>query len=591
MRIPKLFGLARPARTPRSPRARGSVRSSRSARLRSSSRLSRVLAGVAITALGLTACQAIPDSGPVEAGLPNLLQTEQPVLFSPNGPVVGASQEDIVRGFLTAGSSSTDDYAIAREFLTPDYAHQWDPYSEVLVDEGARPYHSIGEEVGVLELPAIASVAKNGRLSPVPPGPETEVRFEFEKVGGEWRIASAPTGIILDRSTFEAAWAPHSVYFISGPDRLVPETRWFVNSAGTATQIIAELLAGPDEERQGVVRTGFPAGTSLTSSSVPVINGTARIDLSNEMVGIEPGSRKEIERQVAASLQSVQGLTSFELYADGSLIAEGPVGIDDEGPIGSEEQGAAALQNGELGLLVGGEVQPFEGLSEEVNAQRPRAISLAYDLDGAATLNGRELAWVTEDETVVIGDSSGMLGPSVDLVGRVWTYSSRNPGSLTVTTPGVGVVEFKAPWLEGRTPVAVRVSPQGSRIAALVSAGDGTSEVLMAGVIRDGNGVPTAVTENAEVQLWSEGEPIDLDWVDELRFAVLTRTDSTSKVTVGWKGSFPSDAGSVPGGTQISSGGNRLMLRVLDRKGDVFAPQGSGWQRQASDVQVLAKRG
>lgn len=554
-------------------------------------KVSRALAAVAIAAFGLTACQAIPDSGPVQGGLSDLLQSEQQVLFAPSGPVAGSSQEDIVRGFVIAASSSADDYATAREFLSPDYARQWDPYSEVLVDEGQRQYHTVGDDVGVLELPAVASVTQNGELSPVPPGPETEVRFEFEKVDDEWRISSAPNGIILDRSTFQVAWTAHSVYFISGPDRLVPETRWFVNSASTATQILAELLAGPGEDRQGVVHTGFPAGTSLTTSSVPVIDGTARIDLSSEVLDIEAGEQDEIERQVAASLQSVQGLTSFELFADGALIAEGNVGIDDEGPVGSEEQGAAALQDGELGLLVGGEVEPLEDLSERVSAQDPRAISLAYDLSGAATVNGNEVAWVTADDTIVIGASDGTLGPSVDLFGRVWTYSKSNPEQITVTTPGVGVAQFDAPWLEERTPIAIRVSPQGSRIAALVSAGGGRSEVLVAGVIRDRNGVPTGLTEAASPQLWVAGEPVDLDWVDELRYAVLTESGSTAKVTVGWKGSFPSEAGSVPGGAQISSGGSRSMLRVLDDNGDVFAPQGSGWQRQASDVEVLAKRG
>jgi hypothetical protein len=47
----------------------------------------------------------------------------------------------------------------------------------------------------------------------------------------------------------------------------------------------------------------------------------------------------------------------------------------------------------------------------------------------------------------------------------------------------------------------------------------------------------------------------------------------------------------VPGGWQVSGGGGRTQLRVLGEGEDLFAPQGSGWQRSENDISLLAKRG
>lgn len=237
------------------------------------------LGAALLAALGLLGCQAIPGSGPVSEGLASLDQAEQPVQFDSGGPAEGASQEDIVRGFVRAMTTSVDDYAVAREFLTPAYGPQWDPSAGVFVDEGNQPYHSAGDDIGELRLSGHATVDARGTLTPLPAGSEDAMRFEFEQVGEEWRISSAPNGIILDRTTFAAVWAPRQLYFLSGDDRLVPETRWFLNRASLiSTQIVGELLAGPADTEAQALRTAFPAGTVLTSSAVPVNNGIARID-------------------------------------------------------------------------------------------------------------------------------------------------------------------------------------------------------------------------------------------------------------------------------------------------------------------------
>ena len=554
-------------------------------------RLRRPLATAALVlaALGLTGCDAIPDSGPVTPGLTDLQQSEQQVLFAPTGPVSGASTEDIVRGFMSAASSATNDYEIARDFLTPEYALQWDPYAEALIDDGSRSFTQDGASVGEMSVNAVASVNNRGELMPLKPGPDTEVRYELEQVEGEWRISSAPTGIVIDKSTFTAAWSAHQVYYLGPEGRLVPETRWFLSRASTATQIVTELIDGPGEQMLDVLFSAFPADVALANNSVPVIDGRARVELTPELAAAEESVQDNVERQISASLQAVPGVSEFELVSSGSLIAEGPVSRPDDSPVTTEGQATAVLQEGKFGLITGSEIEPIGDLGNTIVGLGPRAVTLSTELEAAAVLTPEGVSWAAGEDVVAIEAASQQLAPSLDPFGNVWMYSPVNAGVITVMMPGEQVVEVDAPWLADLNPNAVRVSPDGARIAALVASGS-DSEVRIAGIVRDEDGIPVSTTKTAPAHLWVNGRPLDFDWLDQSRFATLTDAGTGSKVTIGWKGSFPSEAGTVTNGVSLASGGSRTSLRVLDSSGELYAPQGSGWQRQASGVELLAKR-
>lgn len=553
-------------------------------------RRARVIAVAILTlaGLGLTGCQAIPSSGPVSAGLSDLSQAERQVLYNPGGPVSGSTQEEIVSGFVQAASSSDDDYAVARQFLTPDYAAQWDPFAGVFIDEGTRPFRSDSDDIGILSLSAKATVNANGVLAPVEPGPTTDVRFEMEEIDGEWRIASAPTGIILDLSTFTAVWSSHQLYFTGVDGTLVPDTRWFLSGPTLATQVVSELLKGPAEHMAEATRSGFPSGTSLVANSVPVTDGLAEVDLSGEGIADAPEVLDLIDMQLAASLQSVPGLTRYELSVDGSVLTSGAVGRTDERPVGTEPQPAFVLTEGEFGVVDGNGVDPLAGLGPAIAQQDPSAITLNRDRTAAAVMTDEGVKWVTESDEVLIDRRRKQLQPSVDGFGYVWTYSSG--GELLATLPGAEQISIDTGPLDDIEPEALRISPDGSRIAALFDDGQ-ESAVLVAGVIRGAQGEPAGITETASTELWVSGAPLDLDWIDEMRFVALTRVGEAGKVTISGPGLFESESGSVPGGTKLSGGGSRPMLRVLGEGGNLFAPQGVGWQRQESVGEVLAKIG
>ena len=62
---------------------------------------------------------------------------QQPIHVSPFGPVAGASREDTIRGFLSAGYGFDDDHAIARSFLTQAASDEWKPDTGVTVHDNA----------------------------------------------------------------------------------------------------------------------------------------------------------------------------------------------------------------------------------------------------------------------------------------------------------------------------------------------------------------------------------------------------------------------------------------------------------------------
>lgn len=551
------------------------------------------LAVAMFATLALAACDAVPDSGPVREGLESLDQSERGVLFNPSGPIPGADQEAIVRGFVRAASSSEGDYEIARQFLAPTYADQWDPWSGVIVEEGAQQFQSLREGVAVLSLRVVATVDAAGSMTPAEPGSHDDVQFELAEIEGQWRIISAPNGIILDRNTFTAVWTSRPLYLLSADRRLVPDTRWFLNRPTMGTEIVRELIAGPSASMAGALHTAFPEGTVLMSGSVPIVDGTALLDLSPELFDADEVTMDLLKSQVAASLRTVPDVSRFQLAVHGTAVDGGPVAASEDIAANSI-QNATVMKDGVFGVVSGGEVKQIAGLGQRVAELGPVAAVMAPDRSAAAVLHAGGVSWVGANETIGIDGRRDLLTPSLDVLGYVWTYSPSAPGEISATMPGGQVAQLVAPWLEGHRAVAVRVSMGGNRVAALVVRG-GVSEVVVAGIIRDEDGAPVGLTETAPVQLWDSGAPIDLDWIGDTRFAVLTETGllgGAGKVTISDVGGMlPVESGVVAGASLISGGGSRALMRVLDDQNRMFAPQGAGWQQQLTDVELLAKVG
>ena len=90
------------------------------------------LAGVMI----LSSCTSIPSSGGVQSAEIDIGLSNADVDFLPPGPSAGASQEEIVQGFIAAGTAAQENYRVARSYLSADLLDVWNPNLSVAIGTG-----------------------------------------------------------------------------------------------------------------------------------------------------------------------------------------------------------------------------------------------------------------------------------------------------------------------------------------------------------------------------------------------------------------------------------------------------------------------
>ena len=120
----------------------------------------------------VSACGGLPSGGPVQQGMAVGEPAQQPIHVSPFGPVVGASAEATIRGFLSAGYGFEDDHAVARSFLTPAASDAWKPDVGVTVhgDTDASVKVTVADGTVHVATSPIAVVDGDGYYHEAPAG-------------------------------------------------------------------------------------------------------------------------------------------------------------------------------------------------------------------------------------------------------------------------------------------------------------------------------------------------------------------------------------------------------------------------------------
>lgn len=556
-----------------------------------------------ILTVTLSSCHGIPTSGSVHQGLSDLAQAEQEVQYRPDSPMPDATKEEIVRGFLQAASSATNDYDIAREFLTDDYRTQWDPHLSVMIDEGARRYplgETVGgtedEEIVTLVTNTVASIDERGVLTQLDADETSDFQFTLHKEDGEWRIASAPSGVILDRATFLEVWSGHQLYFTGPRSTLVADTRWFLKRGAMGSNVVKQLLAGPTEELTGVAVSSFPTGTALTSDSVIIEGGTARFDFSPEFEALTEDARTLVDMQLAASLYGLPGVSRYVVTVGGVEIMNGQVALAQTlmppRPDGSTTVGVLTADS--FGALTPTGLTEDEGFTAVLGALKPDRIVMSRDNRSAVALTADGLFWAGPESSFQFDDRPGLLEPTTDPNGYVWSVDPAHPEQVSLWHPVNDNVIIPTPELADEKITAVRLSPDGNRIAFLVDDGPDSSRIITTGIVRDDNGTPLRFVSLGSPQTsWVPGTPIDLDWVDSQRVAVLTSGDNdATRFSLTGPGLLTETRTGVPKAKTVRGGGRLQLTHLLTASGEVFTPQGiASWQRQAQGVLAVAKRG
>ncbi len=550
---------------------------------------------LALCAVLVTGCAGFPESGSIRYGLATGEDTggSQNVTFIPNRPQPGATPEQIVEGFIDAGSGPGVDgaWAVAKEFLAPDLRDVWDPKATVRIDDRSeREYSESGAGEGTVgfsyEMVADVDDIGSYRRAELP---SNSLDFRLAKqADGEWRITEAPDGIWLDEGQFPQVFHKYPLmYFDPNWQYLVPDVRWFP-VVKAATWITDSLVNEPPSEWLAEsVKTAFPDGATAVAS-VPVDEaGAAVVDFEDDsLLSASTTALDRMATQLSESLRAA-GVSDVVMRVGSTPVEASPVAVR------STRVPAAplVLTADGFGFLSGDEINQIPGLSPAVVAAAPTAVQVGPEQDiAAAKLPGGEVARLTSTSTgaEVLDARAGLVDPTVDGSGFVWSVPRDQPAAVHAYAPQTtDAVDIADAWGDATAISAMALSRDGTRIAATVTLG-GRTVLSVAGVVRDSDGVPVRLAQPA-LQLAIVGGPAaGVTWIDDATIGVLAAGDDAAIVVEQPVGgptvtsTAASGMASIAGGTGVSS----LRLRAED--GTLFVKRGTAWQPTATGVLVLA---
>jgi hypothetical protein len=544
----------------------------------------------ALTLFGVTACAAIPMSGPVRAGQSVTDESQSGgVDYRPSGPEAGSDQAEVLTQFIEAATGAQNDYAVAREFLSAGFSQKWNPRQGVTVRQGDGEVERVASRELTYTLTASASVDADGEYTQAVRPTSSTLTFQFTREDGEWRIAYAPDGIILSPVNFVSVFQPHALYFYDPTYRfLVPDERWFLARSSTSTRIVSALLAGPAEWLEGSVVSSFPEGTQLSLNAVTVESGSAQVDLSSEALRASTVEKVRMREQLTDSLSSIATVSSVDLTVEGVAV---PL-PDSSGTSAQRNPDVDArplvVQGGAAGYATPstGDVTGLGGgMSDRIAGLDPRSLALSAS-GSVAAVGNRDGVFVVRSgkDPLRIDVRDDLVPPSTDDQGFVWV--ARRSGSHAVTAYGLGgdphAVTSTLP--AGRL-VSFQVSRDSTRALALLDTDEGAALYVVA-ITRGSDRAPTSLGPPVRVEAAS-GEPVGATWVDELDIASVGRGADGANVvrtTVGGQ----SETLAKPDGTAttITGGsGGALLLRTSD--GSVLQSTGGGWDTTGVRASVL----
>ena len=540
-------------------------------------------------ALAVTGCAGFATSGPPQYGL-EIGSTDDSsgnVAFIPNRPQPGASPAQIVEGFIDAGSGPgvRGNWEVAREFLAPSISMEWQPDAVVRVDERAeREYVEVSEGVVDFGFEAAATVDDKGSYQRTEIAADRQMfRLEKQK-DGEWRITEAPDGIWLDRQQFPQVYQRYPLmYFDPKWEYLVPDVRWFPVTKARVSIVTALVNEPPAEWLAESVATAFPDAVGAVAS-VPVDDdGVAAVALTGDVLGLSAEVQGRMLTQLEESLRAAN-VTEVVMTADSAPVDAQPVAVrSTRVPVAP-----LVLTEAGFGFLTGDEIVRIPGLSSAVETAAPLSVQVGADHDlAAAKLASGEVARLNAGGTdpEVLDTRGALVDPSIDRFGIVWSAPQSDPSALRAYLSSGDHVDVANAWTEATSISAMTLSRDGTRIAAVVSAG-GRNVLWVAGVIRDDD-VPVSLGNPQQLAVVGTAAA-GITWIDDSTVGVLAHGDAESIVIEQPVGGPTATSTAAAGMVSIAGGTGLSTLRLRAPDGTLYVKRGTAWQPTATGVLVLA---
>lgn len=536
------------------------------------------LISLILTVLLLAGCSEIQTSGPVE---------EVPLGTEPRGvqiiaepPPPGVSSVRLVEGFVQAMAESDTDYAVARQYLTPDMAQAWDP------QQGGSVYRGVvsDEETGVFVRGIrTGDLDEAGRFTASSDGIAHD--FGVVQVDGEWRIGAPPDGVLVPDYIFERFWSHVTVYFGSADGKfVVPDLIHVPDALLTPGRIVEALVAGPSDALSPAVISVMGGNVALAPDGAGVEpDGTVTVALTRLDESMPDARRDLLGAQLLWSLTSIPRVTGLRITNDGdpfSLPGQNAERVVDLASLERFQLLSRTATSDLFGVKdgvgvridTGGKVLPMSSANATVS-------EVAVSVD--STLVG----FVDEARTVVyVGPLGGELVPvepeHVNLrsaqfaLGNLWLLGDDEDGGtelLRVNEQG-DVVQIDIGALEG-TLVDFSVTQAGARVAAITEK-DGVRHLMMSSVVEGSR--PALVSASRLPVLGATRIPLrgflSLDWSGETELVFVTESETTRSIhRARQDGSLVEDLGPLSDDpVQVSalpdSSGNAVVMRTEENK-------------------------
>jgi hypothetical protein len=522
----------------------------------------RVLAPTLALVAVLAGCTAIPTGGGVQTAALDSDPDESLPIARPPGPEDGQTPAELLQGFINAGRAPQNVYQVAQQYLTADA--DWSGTDRVLIISPSRiePF-AVDEDTLGITVSVVGEVDAIGRYAAT--SSQQTLTYDFVMVDGQPRIARADPGTVLSITGFEDAFREYPLYYFDASfNFLVPDLRWFPRTRTVANRIAVELMKDPAPWLGvGVLFSAFPQGTDATAD---VDSPDVTVDLSAEARAESAQTQRRMIQQLEASLG---GLGTVTVTADGLSLAPSPEGVPPDSTYAVRP--VIGGWEGQFGTLGTDGITPLPTIETRADALEPTAASLGRLRNEVAVLGPAGVTLVTGSDSIPIDGRSGLLAPSLDPHGFVWTAPAGDPGAVLATAAN-GEVHALAVPAEG-TLVAMDVARDGTRLLVALSSPTGP-RVFVIGIQRNADLAPVAF--GSAFELPHSGTVLDATWVDGVRVAVLTAEPAGTRVDVLPLGGPAEDFGEVDSGVAIVGGDRAEGLRVLRSDGAVLRPSGAG---------------
>jgi Lipoprotein LpqB beta-propeller domain len=505
----------------------------------------RPIAVLSVAALVLTACTGVPTTSAPQIVTP--VGVARPSLEPAITPEPNADPRTMVLDFLQANALADADHANARGFLTTDANNRWSDTTVSVIDT-LQVSNVINGSVTVSGR-QLGSVSASGIYTPVLQGDSNSVGFAFgmKTVKGQWRIDTLAGGLILSYAAFQRSYLQREIYFYDRTEqRLVPDPRYspLTDRSLLANWLVGQLVTGPRPELQNATARELPAQSDPRRVSV-ILGPPATIEVPGASK-LDAATRAHLAAQLALTIDQVTPGAVMSILDGGR-----PVTISSDGATRFKASGFGSAVNPvnpspalfyiapSSGAVVDEQGKPLRGqlgtgnyhLTSVALASQPGSDDL---LAAGTSGRGDQARLLVGSEQTGLRDT-GLRGrlsrPSwAPGLGEVWVGVGSQVFRVTDGGTPTVVPVAGAATVTGRV-AALRMSPDGSRVAMVLNAGDGSAQVWIGSIVR--------TPDQAQVRVDSL-EPIspqavavtDVAWNDQLKLFTIGKVLSSGQSNV-----------------------------------------------------------